>query len=352
MPSSDLTEAPELPFLTIAIPTFNRALLLKECVCSALAQTYKNFEVVVLDNASTDKTMEMLKGIADGRLRIVRHEINVGPARNCAACVTEARGEFLVIVPDDDRMAPWMLEKCVGMIKKEPHINVVIAVGDIVVGSQNRALAAKSSKVLKTGIWEGTDILQDYLNDGFSVHQCTVLMRTATVRENGGYALYCPSATDVVTWIPLLFTGKAGFINESCGVYTAHEAAQTANFDIGTRYNDIQTIADLVNATAIRQISDPHIRRALELRTKGYSARHAVGLIAILRGRGASIATLSPYIRQWKWDIIGGTPWIGLRNLLPLSRSLALLFLPISVIGFIRRRLIEFRRVPPPSFKS
>ena len=62
------------PFITIAIPTFNRASWVKECVRAALAQSYSNFEVLVLNNASTDGTAEILRTYHDPRLRVVTPE--------------------------------------------------------------------------------------------------------------------------------------------------------------------------------------------------------------------------------------------------------------------------------------
>src|SRR4030081_967744 len=66
------------PLVTIAIPTFNRASLLRECVRSALSQTYRHFEVLVSDNASTDETKEILGQFSDGRLRVIGQETNIG----------------------------------------------------------------------------------------------------------------------------------------------------------------------------------------------------------------------------------------------------------------------------------
>ncbi|XIA62295.1 glycosyltransferase family 2 protein [Bradyrhizobium sp. TZ2] len=60
--------------MTIAIPTFNRAALLKDCVQSALSQTYTNIEVLVSDNASTDDTTKVLREFSDNRLRILRQK--------------------------------------------------------------------------------------------------------------------------------------------------------------------------------------------------------------------------------------------------------------------------------------
>ena len=101
---------PDGPLVTIAIPTFNRARLLKDCILSALSQTYQHFEIVVSDNASTDETVEVLRQFRDRRLRVIRQRSNIGMLPNWNACLAEAKGDYILFVSDDDRIAPWMLK--------------------------------------------------------------------------------------------------------------------------------------------------------------------------------------------------------------------------------------------------
>src|SRR5262245_40586459 len=118
------------PFVTIAIPTFNRASLLKSCVKVALSQTYQHFELLVSDNASTDATAEVLREFNDPRLRVVRQPHNIGLIPNWNACLAEARGEFIVFCSDDDALLPWILEKCVAVAAQDPKVPIVLGLCD------------------------------------------------------------------------------------------------------------------------------------------------------------------------------------------------------------------------------
>lgn len=344
---SDYSEqTAEWPVMTIAIPTFNRASWLKDGVNAALAQTYPKFEVLVCDNASSDQTPDMLRHISDSRLRVVRHPENIGPGRNCAACVEHAKGEFVVIVPDDDRIAPHMLEKCAALIRKDPGIDVVIAIGDMHFASEGRTLPAARSTRLQTGIHASADMLMEYVNDGMlSVHQCTVLMRKRAVLANGGFALNCPAASDIATYLPLLARGRAGFVNESCGSYCAHESTQTNAFALGPRMQDYRTLVDVIKGVIERSIDNPEVRRKVERSAKGFYARHAIGLIAAKRGMGTSFKDVRPFLNEWRTDILAGLPHIGLRNCPSLLRSLAMLVLPASAISLAQVSLRRFRRL-------
>jgi glycosyltransferase involved in cell wall biosynthesis len=96
------------PRVSVVLPTKNRAALLRRSVASVLAQSYRDFELIVVDDGSTDDTPAVLQAIDDERLRVVRRESSsgVGAARN--AGIAHARGELLAFQDDDDI---WLCDK-------------------------------------------------------------------------------------------------------------------------------------------------------------------------------------------------------------------------------------------------
>ena len=88
--------------VTVAIPTYNRAHYLPEAIESVLAQTFQDFELLILDNASTDNTPELVKSFKDERIRYVRNQTNIGMFGNCNKALELARGEYVIIFHDDD----------------------------------------------------------------------------------------------------------------------------------------------------------------------------------------------------------------------------------------------------------
>jgi hypothetical protein len=101
------------PFFTIVVTTYNRARLVTRCIDSCLAQTFEDFELVVVDDGSSDDTREFLpeRYGADPRFHLVSHEANRGinPSRYTGA--KAARGEWVVVFDSDDEMAPNALER-------------------------------------------------------------------------------------------------------------------------------------------------------------------------------------------------------------------------------------------------
>jgi glycosyltransferase involved in cell wall biosynthesis len=341
---SVLSKSANNPLITIAVPTFNRAAWLKGCIGAALAQSYQHFEVVVSDNASTDETAEVLKTFCDQRLRVVRQERNIGPAPNWNVCLAEARGDYIVFVSDDDRIAPWMLERCVTLVRNTPQIPIVIALGDVYLAAASRALPEVASRKLGTGIWDGADILQEWLKGQISAHTCTVMMRTEVLRVRGGFPMDWPHTMDLACWVPLLLTGKAGLINERCGTYCVHNATQTSNFAIDVRLKDLRKLADLIINIADHAVEDTRKRREIAVQVRRYLARHTMGLIALSRREGAKLTEALLMIWQSRRDLIH----LGMGNICSTISpiTLLLLFLPAPVTCFLRgiiRRLRPLR---------
>jgi len=101
------------PLVTICVPTFNGARYLDECLASVFRQTYAHFEVLLVDDCSTDETLQIARryAIRDPRLRIVSNQWNLGLVGNWNRCVELAGGEWIKFVFQDDLIAPRCVER-------------------------------------------------------------------------------------------------------------------------------------------------------------------------------------------------------------------------------------------------
>jgi hypothetical protein len=108
------------PFFTVVITTYNREQIIRRAVDSCLGQTFGDFEVVVVDDASTDGTVAAIEAYEDPRVRIVAHQRNRGinPARHTGAAA--AQGEWVVVVDSDWELLPEALERLHGAIEALP----------------------------------------------------------------------------------------------------------------------------------------------------------------------------------------------------------------------------------------
>ena len=99
------------PVVNVIIPTYNRAQLLPRAINSVIAQTFQDIKIIVVDDASTDRTEEVVSSFQDPRIHYIRHSQNRGPsaARNTGIRASEA-GQYLAYLEDDDEWFPNKLE--------------------------------------------------------------------------------------------------------------------------------------------------------------------------------------------------------------------------------------------------
>jgi glycosyltransferase involved in cell wall biosynthesis len=335
------------PLVTIAIPTFNRASLLKNCVKAALSQTYRHFEVLVSDNASTDDTAEVLREFNDARLRVVRQPHNIGLIPNWNACLAEARGEFVVFCSDDDLLAPWILEKCVAIAAQDPKVSIVLGLCDFsgTDGSLDRAIP---SRKFSTGIWQGTRLLAEYLRNKITVGNCSMMIRTEALRIRGGFPLEVPSnGADVAAWSPLLMKGSAGFVNEACATYTVNDTSESSTYSFETRLHAERQLANYIVRVASSTVEDERERRRVQLEAKCFLAGRIVFVLAQFRKRGDKLTQVLP----WAWKLRHEIVYFGAANPLRLIKPIALVVVPKLVADPIRK-VKEFYRQLAQSARS
>lgn len=116
------------PRVSIGLPVYNGENYLAETLDSLLAQTFTDFELIISDNASTDRTQEICEAYAarDPRIRYVRNETNVGATRNFNSVFEHARGEYFKWAAHDDLCAPEFLEACVAVLDHNPEVVLCI----------------------------------------------------------------------------------------------------------------------------------------------------------------------------------------------------------------------------------
>jgi glycosyltransferase involved in cell wall biosynthesis len=205
--------------ITVVISTYNRLELLREAVASVRAQTYREWELVVVDDASGDGTWEWLRGEADERVRVFRQEVNRerSAARNLG--LEEARGELVMFLDDDDRLLPGALAALAGLLKRYPE--AVAAVGARVKFRDGvyRVAIPHTPWVTCREIWPE-------LVAAWGSVSGQNLYRTAVVREVGGYPLWLNVVEDRKMWLDVAVKGPVALTPEAVMEYRDHGASR------------------------------------------------------------------------------------------------------------------------------
>src|SRR6266498_132578 len=120
------------PLVSVCIPTFNASRWIQECVESALAQSYQPLEILVVDDASTDCTVGLVRSLNDGRIRLIENKENMGMVSNWNRCVELARGEFIKFLFHDDILYPDCVERMMRLFVSQNNLGLVFSLRDIV----------------------------------------------------------------------------------------------------------------------------------------------------------------------------------------------------------------------------
>lgn len=323
------------PLITIAIPTYNRSGLVKSCVENALAQSYRNIDVMVSDNASPDDTLAVLKTVNDKRLRVLTNPKNVGAIENHAKCLREAKGDYLVLVSDDNILDAQFLEKCVRLIRQEPGLPIVLAAYDNLILDEfhegdRRLVPAIVSKRLSTGIWDGIEVLREYFHGRLSADSLSVVVRTDVLRRNDRYSNEYLVSPDKATWIPALLEGRAGLINEACATYLIHGTQLSSHFSPDERLKDFCKMMQEVPAAHARKFPGSAKQGEIRSLSSRYLAYQAMVTLVLYRREGASATDAVRKFWQWR-PMLQRCTWTDFLATVRL-RSLARILLPRSML--------------------
>jgi len=148
------------PFFSIIIPSYNNEKLLHECISSALGQTFRDFEIIISDNASEDNSYNLAASFQDARIRLYRQTNNVGMYNNLNFCVGKSTGTFLKFLNSDDVMHPNCLDciyTAIQELQNKKDLSTPVHIGHCKLVAQFTPLAWKQSD-FRTPLYVKPDI--------------------------------------------------------------------------------------------------------------------------------------------------------------------------------------------------
>ena len=111
--------------ISVVIATYNRAYIIREALESVLAQTYRDFEILVVDDGSSDRTREIVESYKSDKIRYIRHDHNRGCSAACNTGIKEAEGAAVAFLDSDDTWMPEYLERQASLLCRHPEVGVV-----------------------------------------------------------------------------------------------------------------------------------------------------------------------------------------------------------------------------------
>jgi glycosyltransferase involved in cell wall biosynthesis len=225
-----MADAPRLvPEVSICIPTYNREDLVLRAVESALKQPLSNFEVLVVDNRSTDDTWAALESLTHPRLRCVRNSRNVGMFGNFNRCLELACAPLVRFLASDDRLHEGCVARELELMQANPGVAVLTTRGQLVTRELRRL--GRLGDHLPPGIYSGPEVITSILwivahygTNPLNYPSGIMLQRTLALRV-GGFDSSVPHAADLDLWLRLLEHGDLA-VTDGIGCDVTHHRNQ------------------------------------------------------------------------------------------------------------------------------
>ena len=208
--------------ISVVIPLYNKEKQIACTLQSVFEQTFQNFEIVIVDDGSTDNSVEEVEKFDDSRIRLI-HQTNAGVSAARNRGIEEASGELIAFLDADDVWMPEYLATQYGLYQKYPECSVYAC---------NYEFRDSEGKVTPTIIrklpFEGEDgILSNYFEVASCSHppicSISIMVKKTAIQAIGGFPLGIKSGEDLLTWARLAVSGVIAYSRKSLAMFIRDE---------------------------------------------------------------------------------------------------------------------------------
>lgn len=278
--------------VTVAIPTYNRAGLLQGCIESVLAQDYSDLRLLVLDNASDDDTEMVVRSLAkeDQRITYIRHETNIGFARNWSRMIEVNQSPYLTIVPDDDLILPGFIRESVQALDEHPSAGFSLALAKFMDDDGTILPQKQDTGDMPDGLINGLKYIDLCIAwRGCSIYTANTMMRAAALAEVGSFdSPHSWNTIDSNLSFRLAARFDIVFLRKELAQVRAHPGQISGN-----PWQKFAILAESIDALAYLLQSD-------RAESATYRQQLAERLLALNARKSESIHHLVPNI-YWSW---------------------------------------------------
>lgn len=209
------TRPQQMPLASVLIPAYNCEAYVLEAVSSMLSQSFTDFELLVIDDGSTDSTRKLLESVQDPRLRLVSNERNIGLIGTLNRGLDLATGRYVARMDADDISGSERLEKQVRFLETHPDVHVLGTMVNLI-NEEGKVFGAI------TGYPKDADEIHRYLLRECCLIHPSVMFRKDTVLAAGGYSASAQHAEDYDLWLRLSDRHKIANLPEKLVSYRMH----------------------------------------------------------------------------------------------------------------------------------
>jgi glycosyltransferase involved in cell wall biosynthesis len=274
-----MAASPSVPSLvSVIIPALNASATLGRALDSVAAQTYPQWEAIVVDDGSDDDTVAFVERRGDPRCRVIRRATRGGPSRARNDGIAAAQGEFIAFLDADDEWLPEKLARQGAIFARDPAVSLVTCDMRSIYedGSEGLSIFARQSPV------EGETAWKTLLASSF-VGTSSVMTRRALLDQIGGFDPTLAVGEDQDLFIRLAMRGKVAALPEKLAIYHYRRASYSAAYATEQAAHVLRMVRRHLDAAGERL--SPRERRSILARRYGRLGRNLIAAGA--RGRGA-----------------------------------------------------------------
>ena len=301
-----------MPRVSVVIPTYNRAGYVSEAVASVLAQTYRDFEVIVIDDGSTDNTPEVVGSYRDAHIRYFYQE-NRGVSAAMNTGILASTAEYIAILDSDDVLVEEALQKSVAFLDQHPEVGYCFG-QSYTIDESGRPLRSSPRGPRVTFVRDGREEIAQVLMGGRSIGS---MVRRSCFQEVGLYNTELPMSEDWDMFIRLAKRYAVGHLAEPIYKLRFHQQQMTSQSSMKIVQNAHTTVLESVFEDAELGPLYGHLRRkayfslyCLLARMASLSEHRGAGLLYLLKALKTRPESLC--------EIKGLSIWIrSTRNFIP-----------------------------------
>lgn len=201
--------------VSICIPAYNSGRYIRETIESVRAQTYRELEILVVDDASADDTVAVVRKLqkADGRIRLICNDRNLGMVENWTKAITQSRGKYVKLLPADDLLYPDCIAQSVAVLKRHKEVSLVVGRTDLVNDAGEKI--GRYPHPPLSGIYDGDKMIKwSVLITQMYGNPVCALFRRADFDRFAAFDPKIPYILDFDLWIALSAFGRIAVLRQ------------------------------------------------------------------------------------------------------------------------------------------
>ncbi len=299
------------PRVSVVIPAYNAASTIGQTLDSVFSQTFRDFEVVVVDDGSTDQTRDVVAGYGD-RIRVLTKVNEAKPAATRNIGVRAARGELVAFLDADDWWREDKLERQVAVFDGRPDVGLVYT-ADATVDSAGKVLSVNPCPA------EARGRIYELLTVRNAMVGSSVMARREAIARAGGFDESLTSIENWDLWIRISRDWAIEYIDEPLTLYRVHEGNRSSNVEL-RRQNVFRVLAKYhdprdLSPSARRRRADAYFHVYFNVLGKAYFSQHEMGAARRVLLRALWLRPDPHVLRLFCLSLLGKRGYVAVRAL-------------------------------------